>query len=202
MAIINCPECNKEISDRASACPNCAFPIGNSTQPEVLEGIDVLPQMEKKKPNVFIQIFMGLFVFGVVYYGLIWFSAGKDAANTTIATVLKQPVELTNETLNLRASSAKGIPVSLPYSGKLNVWVTVEDGNKISVFLVDKSNADNAVNGKAFKYLSNFIGEKTKKFHANDLLSEGLYYIVIRDETLGLLSKKTSRINVRALLKP
>lgn len=27
MALINCPECNKEISDRAKACPNCGFPM-------------------------------------------------------------------------------------------------------------------------------------------------------------------------------
>lgn len=30
MALINCPECRKEISDKASACPNCGLPINNS----------------------------------------------------------------------------------------------------------------------------------------------------------------------------
>lgn len=28
MPMINCPECGKEISDLASACPNCGFPMG------------------------------------------------------------------------------------------------------------------------------------------------------------------------------
>lgn len=27
MALINCPECNKEISDKAKACPNCGYPV-------------------------------------------------------------------------------------------------------------------------------------------------------------------------------
>ena len=27
MALIRCPECNKEISDKADACPHCGFPI-------------------------------------------------------------------------------------------------------------------------------------------------------------------------------
>ena len=27
MALINCPECNKEISDKAGACPNCGLPL-------------------------------------------------------------------------------------------------------------------------------------------------------------------------------
>lgn len=30
MALIKCPECGKEISDKASACPNCAYPFGNN----------------------------------------------------------------------------------------------------------------------------------------------------------------------------
>ena len=29
MALINCPECNKEISDKASNCPNCGNPIND-----------------------------------------------------------------------------------------------------------------------------------------------------------------------------
>ncbi len=27
MALINCPECNKEISDKAISCPHCGYPI-------------------------------------------------------------------------------------------------------------------------------------------------------------------------------
>lgn len=31
MALINCPECGKEISDKATACPNCGFPVKNAS---------------------------------------------------------------------------------------------------------------------------------------------------------------------------
>tara|TARA_R110002096_G_C14363751_1_gene704194 strand:+ start:104 stop:304 length:201 start_codon:yes stop_codon:yes gene_type:complete len=27
MAIINCPECNNNVSDKAEKCPKCAYPI-------------------------------------------------------------------------------------------------------------------------------------------------------------------------------
>jgi ribosomal protein L7/L12 len=30
MALINCPECNREISDRAESCPHCGYPIQES----------------------------------------------------------------------------------------------------------------------------------------------------------------------------
>lgn len=30
MALINCPECKSEVSDKAEKCPKCAFPINPS----------------------------------------------------------------------------------------------------------------------------------------------------------------------------
>ena len=33
MALIICPECGKEFSDKASACPNCGAPISSFAQP-------------------------------------------------------------------------------------------------------------------------------------------------------------------------
>ena len=27
MALINCPECGKEISDQVKNCPNCGYPL-------------------------------------------------------------------------------------------------------------------------------------------------------------------------------
>jgi len=32
MALINCPECNKEISDKAKVCPNCGYDLPVSAQ--------------------------------------------------------------------------------------------------------------------------------------------------------------------------
>lgn len=33
MALISCPECSKEISDKASNCPNCGYPVAMSANP-------------------------------------------------------------------------------------------------------------------------------------------------------------------------
>ena len=48
MALTRCPECNKQVPDKAPACPNCGAPIGNQTVKTVrasggaLEGIGFL----------------------------------------------------------------------------------------------------------------------------------------------------------------
>lgn len=41
MSLINCPECGKQISDRASSCPNCGCPIENMRSiPKVINTFD------------------------------------------------------------------------------------------------------------------------------------------------------------------
>ena len=55
MALIKCPECGKEFSDKAAACPNCAFPMteilkmntGNDTN----EYVGVVVSDDTKKPQ-------------------------------------------------------------------------------------------------------------------------------------------------------
>lgn len=37
MALIKCPECGKEISDKASSCPNCGYPIESLSQEGIVK---------------------------------------------------------------------------------------------------------------------------------------------------------------------
>ena len=52
MAIIKCPECSKEISDKAKSCPNCGCP---------LEEIVTSGVVRIKMPNDIVEGFVGLF---------------------------------------------------------------------------------------------------------------------------------------------
>lgn len=52
MALIKCPECGKEISDKAHACPNCGCPLSEM----VTSGI-----VRIKMPNNIVQGWAGLF---------------------------------------------------------------------------------------------------------------------------------------------
>lgn len=47
MAMINCPECGKPISEAAVTCPQCGFPLGNQKAGE-REDSDFLAKMEKQ----------------------------------------------------------------------------------------------------------------------------------------------------------
>ncbi len=49
MALINCPECNAQISDKASNCPNCGFPIKEKGYLDLNQGKHLV--LEQKRPT-------------------------------------------------------------------------------------------------------------------------------------------------------
>lgn len=69
MALINCPECNKEISGSASQCPNCGFPISQGSSEKII--------VQQKGEGCFLQtlnlgcllilIFGGLIVLSLIF---------------------------------------------------------------------------------------------------------------------------------------
>lgn len=63
MALIDCPECGKRISDKAESCPNCGVPIRRRKDPE----------NSKKNPALVVVAIIGAIVAVVVLL-----SAGSD----------------------------------------------------------------------------------------------------------------------------
>lgn len=68
MALINCPECKKEVSDQSISCPNCGYPIRQnsifSSPPPLpsnnLENLNRKKQEEKTSPIVIIASILAL----------------------------------------------------------------------------------------------------------------------------------------------
>lgn len=42
MALINCPECGKEISDKATTCIHCGFPLNNIVENHTLQDVCII----------------------------------------------------------------------------------------------------------------------------------------------------------------
>lgn len=53
MALINCPECNKEVSDKAEMCPNCGFGVAKyiKRQKEILR----IQEESEKEAYLFVK---------------------------------------------------------------------------------------------------------------------------------------------------
>ena len=71
MALINCPDCNFEVSSRANACPQCACPISDLVQRSRAPRVQTVEQTSKNlKGGYALSIFIGLVfvVFAVGFY--------------------------------------------------------------------------------------------------------------------------------------
>lgn len=61
MALIKCPECETDVSDKAAACPKCAHPIVESSPPEQARTVKV-QTTEKTAKKYKLQILIGGFL--------------------------------------------------------------------------------------------------------------------------------------------
>lgn len=86
MPMINCPECGKQISDKADKCPNCGYPLNKvQTTPQATE------VKTKKKTGLDILIAILLFIIPLAPIGIIlmWVKKFPERKSTRIiATVI------------------------------------------------------------------------------------------------------------------
>lgn len=87
MALINCPECGKEISDKAASCPNCGNPIN---QPTDADEYLACPKCNSSKLHAENKGFSGgKALAGVLIAGEIGLLAGTHGSQNTQITCLK-----------------------------------------------------------------------------------------------------------------
>ena len=88
MALINCPECKKEVSDQSSSCPHCGYPISRSKMAATHYEQQYATPVSNNDGSSFGFAFLGFMIplIGLILY-LVWkddkplkaASAGKGA---------------------------------------------------------------------------------------------------------------------------
>ena len=167
------------------------------------------PEPKPKKffdPKANLKALVRLVVIVAILIGGVWlfirYTAGEKAANRVTSTVLRQRVSLADAIEDLPASSFKAVPLSLPYTGSLSVEVAVRRGNDISVYLVAPDQIEKIKSKQGFRHIEAFEADKTKSYRRSGRVASGSYYLVLLDKTLGVLSQKSSDVQVRAHLDP
>jgi hypothetical protein len=204
---------------------------GSLYSPEVGKGNDTMSEETKTetppekrlklldpKANLrsLVRILAIAFILGAGVWLLIRFTAGEKAANRVTSAVLQRPIELKNSVENMPASSWKGFPLSLPYTGTLTIAATVVKGNELDVYVVEENQLENVKATLSpqvkkttqkpvqpqFVQLTDFQATKTKNFRRSARLKSGTYYLVFSDPTMGILSASSTDIQIQAKLEP
>lgn len=77
MALINCPECNKEISDTAKVCPSCGYKINL--------------QKHKKRNKIIFGIMLSVIIASIGFYVIY----SIDKRNKALEALDKEIIEFT-----------------------------------------------------------------------------------------------------------
>ncbi|WP_199611651.1 zinc ribbon domain-containing protein [Flocculibacter collagenilyticus] len=70
MAVINCPECNKKVSDKTQQCPHCDFAIGEVSE-EKLESLNRIKKI-KRMQRLTTQSFIAIILFAAGFTWMYW----------------------------------------------------------------------------------------------------------------------------------
>ena len=86
MALINCPECQKEISDKVKACPNCGYPFSESNTQKV-----VITDVKLKSSKVIPKIVIAGISIIVIFF--ITNGIRKNNYQTNLGIITKQMLD-------------------------------------------------------------------------------------------------------------
>ncbi len=67
MALIECPECGRDVSSSAAACPSCAYPVGTGTPPVPPRAVSGPPKSQwwKTAASIVGRLALGGFLAGI-----------------------------------------------------------------------------------------------------------------------------------------
>ena len=68
MALIDCPSCNKKISDKTEQCNHCGFAMGNASEDDIARKRNLQKYLKSQSIQTQSLIAMLMFVAGFVWY--------------------------------------------------------------------------------------------------------------------------------------
>jgi uncharacterized membrane protein YvbJ len=81
MALIKCPECGTEVSDKAPQCPKCSYPISTIPAGQKVEDVQTIQQTSKRfKKQIIIAVIL-------LIGGIIVLAIGADGKRYGLAGV-------------------------------------------------------------------------------------------------------------------
>ena len=213
MALIKCPECGKEISDRAVSCPNCGFPLKEGQYDNITSYEErVIPEVEPSISDKYIWLMSGALVLGI-FLGLIkaplyayiillvinTICIIKDSEQLDKAGIRLSPVYLVLGIMALvpiyvivRAVKTKRTSSGVIYSAIFIVMILFTfRNNKTSQELLDYINSDMIRLGQIETEMINSYNSVAGVNYTDDLAS----YDEIKNVTLPAARKLTSEAN-------
>ena len=205
MALIECPECKKQVSDKAPACPQCGAPIVAAPpmpSPETPVPAET-PAPAKKGPKIH-PVFLVLLVVAAAGILWLWRSATSDRAappSAGLSGALRQPKKFVDERIELNEGQSMSYSFRLGTDSRVRVQVTAEPKN-VDVMLMSKEDQEKfrQVAGKLFggqyTYRQALSSQQILRMDKTEVVPEGEWSIVVMRPQESLLFRDKTSANV------
>lgn len=191
MALIRCGECGREISDKATACPQCGAPVSANAAP-LPQGVPAnwateLEALKAKKPRTRPVFLVALGVLAGVVFAIYRATTSNTAAppSAGIGAAFRQPQKVVSERISLKEGQAMMYGFELRSDARVEVKVQAGP-KKVDVMLMTSAElerfkkASGELFGGQFTYRQALSGKSILGMKETEVLPAGRWAIVVR----------------------
>src|SRR4051812_25267797 len=118
MALIECSECGRQISDRAPACPGCGAPVAKASMPPAGPAAPIVAgRIDAPTKASFGWLRLAVITL-VVFVGYIFFRQSSNTpsgdAVVGVRSILREPRKVVSERISLKEGQAMMYSFTLP----------------------------------------------------------------------------------------
>ncbi|MGC9985427.1 MAG: zinc ribbon domain-containing protein [Polyangia bacterium] len=198
---MKCSECGKDVSDKASACPNCGAPVATAAQAEQVSRPAPVPAPAGRKTSKWAYVGLALIV-GSVFY--IYRAATSDHAaplSAGLAGALRQPKKIVSDRFSLKEGQAQMFGFNLNMDARVEVSVEASPKN-VDVMLMTANDlarfrqAQGRLFGGQYTYRQALSRQATMKMHQTATLPLGEWAIVVQRPKEALIFGQETTVSV------
>jgi hypothetical protein len=189
-----CTKCGTDLPDDSRFCRSCGSTLGVvSTGGGAAAAFAPARIVEREEEHSGSAMWWALPIALVAVVGIAWFFS---------TNVVHRPIDLGDKLVTVRAHSWYGLTFQVPYDGSLTISGSVQSGNPMMMYLTNQDGYQALeISGRNTTW-DNFGAEHTLNFQRTGRVVRGTYYFVMRDDSLGILSRPNSDVAVKLHLEP
>ena len=205
MALIDCTECGKQVSDKASACPNCGAPIElPAAKPSDISAGTAAAEKEtkspsiKKKKSLIASIVTAALIAGGIY---IYY---KVSTGSSVRSAITGPETIVSERIPLKEGEAMSYNFTLPSQRRVEVNVRANP-KKVNVMLMTVSEwskfkkVKGSLFGGNYTYRKALSRESILSMNESEILPAGRWYIIVERPSESILFGDSTKATIKII---